>query len=185
VTAYKDSDDKMMVVAVNNGTAQRWIDLKFAAGAPRTFKQYTTSASTSGVYAGDYPVIAASASAYLEPSSISTFVSEPVIADVTAGGRIAQSGLVANRFTGQFSGTVSFTNLGAAPIAGSTLRLMLDGLTSGVTLDNKTGDVNGAPYIALPVAEIAPGATVTVTTTFGNPSKGSIGHTPKLFSITY
>jgi hypothetical protein len=41
------------------------------------------------------------------------------------------------------------------------------------------------PYITLPVNQIAPGATVTVTTTFGNPSRGTIAYTPKLQGITF
>jgi hypothetical protein len=112
-------------------------------------------------------------------------VSQPTVADLTGNVRIAQGGLAANRFTGQFSGTVSLTNTTGATLAASTLRLAVDGLTAGVTLDNKQGDVNGVPYITLPVNQIAPGATVTVTTTFGNPSRGTIAYTPKLQGITF
>jgi glucuronoarabinoxylan endo-1,4-beta-xylanase len=185
VTAFKGGDGRIVVVAVNAGTSQRRVDLTFAAGAPRTFQRTTTSAGMNEAYAGDYPVIAGSASAYLEPASVSTFVSQPTLADATGSVRIAQSGLAVNRFTGQFSGTVSITNTSGATVGASTLRLVLDGLTSGVTLANKQGDDNGAPWIALPVNEIAPGATVSVTTTFGNPSKGSIAYTPTLQAITF
>jgi O-glycosyl hydrolase len=185
VTAYKGGDGKVVVVAVNNGTAQRRVDLTFGSAAPRTLQRYVTSAATNESYAGDYPVIAGGASADLEPSSVSTFVSQPNVADLSASVKIVQSGLTANRFTGQFSGTVSFTNTTGATIAASTLRLVVEGLTAGVTLDNKQGDVNGVPYVALPVNQLAPGATVTVTTTFGNPSKGAIAYTPKLQGITF
>jgi hypothetical protein len=172
-------------VAVNNGTAQRRVDLTFGSGAPRTLQRWVTSAATNESYAGDYSVIAGGASADLEPSSVSTFVSQPAVADLTASVKIVQSGLTANRFTGQFSGTVSFTNTTGATIAASTLRLAVEGLTAGVTLDNRQGDVNGVPYVTLPVNQVAPGATVTVTTTFGNPSKGAIAYTPTLQGITF
>jgi hypothetical protein len=185
VTAYKGNDGKVVVVAVNNGTAQRRVDLAFGGAAPRTLKRYVTSAATNESYAGDYAVIAGGASADLEPSSVSTFVSQPATADLTGSVKIVQSGLTANRFTGQFSGTVSFTNTTGASLSASTLRLVLAGLTPGVTVDNKQGDVDGVPYVALPVTTLAPGATVTVTTTFGNPSKGAIAYTPKLQGITF
>jgi hypothetical protein len=61
----------------------------------------------------------------------------------------------------------------------------MQGLTAGVTLDGKTGEQAGAPYLTLPGASIAPGASITVTTTFTNPSKTSIGYTPKLFTGTF
>lgn len=185
VTAYKGGDGKVVVVAVNNGATQRRVDLAFGSTAPRTLQRYTTSAGTNESYAGDYAVIGGGASAYLEPSSVSTFVSRPDVADVTGSVKVAQSGLAVNRFTGQFSGTVTITNTTGAPLGGSALRLVLDGLTQGVTLDNKAGDVDGAPWIALPVNQLAPGATVTLTTTFGNPSKGAIAYTPKLLGITF
>ena len=35
------------------------------------------------------------------------------------------------------------------------------------------------------IAEIAPGATVTVSTSFSNPSMANINYTPKVFSVTY
>jgi hypothetical protein len=117
--------------------------------------------------------------------SVTTFVSQPTVNDTTGSAKIAQSGLTVNRFTGQFSGTVSFTNTTATPISGSTLQFELEGLSAGVTLDNKSGEVNGIPYITLPGTTIAPGATVSVQTLFGNPSKGTIAYTPKLYSITY
>ena len=60
---------------------------------------------------------------------------------------------------------------------------MLQGLTAGVSLDAASGTHNGAPYLTLP-AGLAPGASVTLTTTFSNPSKSAIGYTPKLLSGT-
>jgi len=59
----------------------------------------------------------------------------------------------------------------------------LPGLPAGVTLDNQTGVKDGVPYIALPAGDLASGQSVTLTTTFSNPSKVGIGYTPLLFSI--
>ncbi|MFL6674979.1 MAG: hypothetical protein ACJ8LG_17005, partial [Massilia sp.] len=108
----------------------------------------------------------------------------PTFVDVGASVKIAQSGLTVNRLTGKYTGTVSFTNTSGAAINGP-LQFVLQGLTAGVTLDNKSGDQNGSPYITLPSASIGAGATVSVTTTFTNPSKASIGYTPTLFSGTF
>jgi predicted extracellular nuclease len=108
----------------------------------------------------------------------------PSYSDVSASAKIAKSGLTLNRVTGKYSGTVTITNTGAAALTGP-LHLVLQGLTAGVTLDGKTGDVAGAPYLTLPSASLAAGASVTVTTTFTNPSKTTIGYSAKLFTGTF
>jgi predicted extracellular nuclease len=105
-------------------------------------------------------------------------------ADVTASTTIARSGITLNRVSGKYTGTVTITNKSAAALNGP-LQLVLQGLTAGVTLDGKSGDQGGAPYLTLPNASLAAGASVTVTTTFTNPSKTSIGYTPTLFSGTF
>jgi hypothetical protein len=102
-------------------------------------------------------------------------------ADVTAYATISRSGLTLNRFTGKYTGTVTITNGGGQTLA-APLQLRLQGLTAGVTLDNASGLQNGVPYVALPAA-LAPGQSVTLTTTFSNPSRASIGYTPLLFSV--
>jgi len=108
----------------------------------------------------------------------------PSYVDVTASATIARSALMLNRLTGKYSATVKITNTSTAALNGP-LQLLLQGLPSGVTLDEKSGDQNGAPYLTLPGMTLAPGASVTVTTTFTNPSKTAITYTPKLFSGTF
>jgi hypothetical protein len=103
--------------------------------------------------------------------------------DVTANVRIMQSGLTLNRTTGMYNGIVSFTNVSNAAIGG-TLLLRLDALTAGVTLYNRTGVQGGSPTITLPVSSLAPGESVSVTTTFQNPNRAIIGYTPKLYAGT-
>jgi hypothetical protein len=105
----------------------------------------------------------------------------PLYTDVSASMRIAQSGLLLNRNTGQMSGTVTFTNMSNTTISG-TLMFRLDELSTSVTLDNRTGSQGGSPTLNLPVSSLAPGAAASVTTIFANPSRVSIAYTPKLFA---
>jgi predicted extracellular nuclease len=108
----------------------------------------------------------------------------PVFADVTANVKVLVNGLAMNRLTGKFSGTVSFTNTSGKAINGP-LQFVLQGLSANATLDGKSGDFNGSPYITLPNASLAAGATVTVTTTFTNPSKTTVSYSTKLYSGTF
>lgn len=185
VTAYKGGDGKLVVVAVNNGAQQRKINLKFSASVPGKLVRYTTSATASQQYAGEHAVTDGAASLTIEPLSVSTIVNQPVVAEASGAVKVSRSGLTVNRFTGAYSGSISFTNATANPIKGAALQLVLHGLPQNVTLVNRSGEWNGAPYLKLPVAEIAPGATVTVDTSFTNPSMANISYTPKVFSVTY
>lgn len=108
----------------------------------------------------------------------------PAFTEVTSAVKIAATGMTLNRTTGKFSGSVSFTNTSGQALNGP-LQFVLQNLPAGVSLDNKSGDFNGAPYLTLPNASLAAGATVTVSTTFTNPNKVSIVYTPKLYSGTF
>jgi hypothetical protein len=108
----------------------------------------------------------------------------PAFTDVTSSVKIAPGALTYNRVTGKFAGSVAFTNTSGAPLAGP-LRFVLQGLPAGVTLDNKSGDFNGAPYVTLPGSGLAMGATVNVSLTFTNPSRTNITFTSKLYSGTF
>jgi hypothetical protein len=108
----------------------------------------------------------------------------PAWSDVTGAVQIAVGGMTFNRASGKYSGSVTITNTGAAPLAGP-LQFVLQGLPEGVTLDNRSGMQGGAPYLTLPQSGIAPGASVTVGTTFTNPAKRSIGYTPQLVSGSF
>lgn len=185
VTAYKGGDGKLVVVAVNNGAQRRLVNMKFAANSPRTLLRTMTSAAANQQYVSEHTVTNGAASLTLEPLSVTTLVNQPMVSESTAGLKISRSGLAVNRFSGAFTGSISFTNATANPIKGSALQLVLEGLPQDVTLANRNGEWNGAPYLNLPVAEIAPGATVTVSTSFANPSMTNIAYTPKVFSVTY
>ncbi len=104
--------------------------------------------------------------------------------DASGAVSIARSGLTLNRFTLKYSGSVTITNGSGATVSGP-LQLRLDGLPAGVVLDNRSGERDGSPYITLPSLDLAPGQSVTVATTFSNPSKSSISYTSKLISAKY
>ncbi|MFC0250863.1 ExeM/NucH family extracellular endonuclease [Massilia consociata] len=118
-----------------------------------------------------------------DPLLVSLNLAAPY-ADVTASVKVVLGGLTMNRATLKYSGKVSFTNTSGAALTGP-LHFVLEGLTEGVSLDGASGTHNGAPYLTLPETTIAPGATVTVTATFSNPSKKAIGYTPKLLSGSF
>jgi hypothetical protein len=115
-----------------------------------------------------------------QPRTVTVTIDKSV--NVTSSVSIARSGLTVNRFTNKYTGTVTITNTSGQTLAG-TLHLRLLALTAGVTLDDQTGVKDGVPYVALPVASLAAGQSVTLTTTFSNPNKVGIAYTPALFSI--
>lgn len=108
----------------------------------------------------------------------------PAYADVTASVKIAPGALGYNRVTGKFVGSVAITNTSGAALSGP-LQYVLRGLPAGVTLDNKSGEVDGAPYVTLPGTALAPGATVKVALTFTNPSRTNITFTSALYAGTF
>jgi predicted extracellular nuclease len=104
--------------------------------------------------------------------------------DVSGSFKIAQSGYTVNRITNKYAGKVTFTNTSAAAVNGP-MQFVLQGLPAGVTLDNKSGNKDGAPYMTLSSASVAPGESVSVNVTFSNPNKLVISYTPKLYTGTF
>lgn len=115
-----------------------------------------------------------------QPQSVTVNVDKFV--DVTTSAGIVRSGLKMDRFTHKYSGTVTITNSSGQTLAGP-LQYRLHNLSAGVTLDNASGLKDGVPYITLPGTGLAAGQSVTLTTTFSNPSKVSIAYTAKLVSV--
>ncbi|MFZ6757054.1 glycoside hydrolase family 30 protein [Undibacterium sp. Ji50W] len=76
VTAYKNSSGKIVVVAINNGTSQRQVKLQLSTGSAASFVKYRTSSSFNNEYAGQYTVTSGLATAYIDPGSVNTFVSQ-------------------------------------------------------------------------------------------------------------
>ncbi|MRV70314.1 hypothetical protein GJ700_01080 [Duganella sp. FT92W] len=99
--------------------------------------------------------------------------------DLGAGVKLTQQGATLNRATGKYAGSVTVTNLTGAALAGP-LRLKLNGLSAGLTLDNASGVDGGAPYVTLSGA-LGAGATISVPLTFSNPGRSVVGYIPALY----
>jgi predicted extracellular nuclease len=108
----------------------------------------------------------------------------PTYIDRTGNFTIVRNGLAVNRTTGKYTGTLSFTNKTSAPISGP-FHVLFSGLSAGVTLDGKSGDHDGYPYLTANGGTIAPGATITVAITFSNPNKVVVGYNPKIITGSF
>lgn len=108
----------------------------------------------------------------------------PTWIDSSASFNILRNGLSVNRTTGKYTGTLSFTNKTTAPISGP-FHVLFSGLSAGVTLDNKSGEQGGYPYLTANGGTIAPGATINVSITFSNPNKLVVGYTPKIITGSF
>ncbi|MFC4933153.1 ExeM/NucH family extracellular endonuclease [Massilia sp. GCM10023247] len=104
--------------------------------------------------------------------------------DVTASVKIVRTGLVPKHDTGKYASSMRITNRSAVTLNGP-LQVVLEGLPEGVTLEGMSGEQDGAPYLTLPNASLAPGAWATVDVSFTSPSKAVIDYTPKLYSGTF
>jgi hypothetical protein len=94
-------------------------------------------------------------------------------ADVSAQVRATRSGLVYNRSTQLFGGTLTFTNTGTTALTG-TLEVVFSRLPAGVTLANASGyTADGAPYILVNLANsvLARGASMSIAVYFRNPNR--------------
>jgi|YelNatPaOPRAMG01_1025707.scaffolds.fasta_scaffold04410_5 glucuronoarabinoxylan endo-1,4-beta-xylanase len=76
VTAYKDpSSSKVVIVALNTGSSQIYQTFSITNGMMNSFSQYTTSANMNCVQGNNLTAANGSFTAVLEPSSITTFIS--------------------------------------------------------------------------------------------------------------
>lgn len=184
LTAYKDDAGKIVLVAVNTGTEERQLDVDFNTTTATTLARYTTSADANNIEDGQYEVVNGKAMAFIAPSSVATFVKHAADVNVTRSLRIVRSGLVPNRFTGLFTGAVSLTNTSGLPLKGK-MRLVLDDLPPGVSLENGEQGASSTPFITLPDSDLEPGETVIVATRFANPDRVNIRYTPTVHNATY
>ncbi|WP_165794680.1 CehA/McbA family metallohydrolase [Kinneretia aquatilis] len=104
--------------------------------------------------------------------------------DVSASVRQTVSGLVYNRVTQLYSGSISLANISGAPLAGP-LQLKIQGLPAGVTLVNASGSHNGLPYITLNAASLPAGASVSVPLSIRNPGKLGLNYSASLYSGSF
>jgi uncharacterized protein len=110
------------------------------------------------------------------------YLSLPAAVDVTSSVSYAASGLVYNRASGLYNGSITVTNNSASTITGP-IQIALANLSSGVTLSNATGNLGGTPYIT-PAGSLAAGASVTIPVQFRNPGSARISYTINIYSGT-
>ena len=139
-------------------------------------KGLATSAVTGSLTVQSHSVTAVytpSNSNFITSTGILTLTVNP--ANVTGQISVSKSGLVYNRATQLFGGTITITNTGTTDLIG-TLEFEVTGLPAGVTLANATGIApDGNPYITINLANgvLAPGQSITFTVLFSDPTKVS------------
>jgi predicted extracellular nuclease len=103
------------------------------------------------------------------------------VQDITSRVSVFSSGLVLNRATRTYNGTIQITNTSGQAISGP-INLVLDQLTAGVTLANAAGQFQGRPYVTAGAATLAPGQSTTVAVQFNNPANARIGYVVRAFA---
>ncbi|WP_432382762.1 ExeM/NucH family extracellular endonuclease [Duganella sp. P38] len=107
---------------------------------------------------------------------------QAAVTDVSASVRSTASALVYNRASARWSGSVTLTNTGSAPLSGP-FQLQFDGLNAGATLAGASGTHDGAPYLSANQATLAPGASITVPTSFSKTGGGGVTYSAiKIYS---
>lgn len=101
--------------------------------------------------------------------------------EVTSQLSLQRSGLVLNRATQLFTGTVRITNTSGQNIAGQ-LQVLFEGLPAGVTLANASGTRRGVPYILINSQTFAAGGAIDVPVQFSNPSRAAISYTSRVYA---
>jgi hypothetical protein len=103
--------------------------------------------------------------------------------------QVTRSGYVRDRRTGTYAQQVTITNNTTGALTGP-FYVALDSLSTNATLANPTGTTAtyaplNAPYILVPGASLAPGASASVSLQFTNPTNAAISYTTRtLNSIT-
>lgn len=98
--------------------------------------------------------------------------------NVTSQVQVSKSGLVYNRATQLFGGTITITNTGTTNLIGP-LEFEVTGLPAGVILANASGIAqDGNPYISINPAGgvLSPGQSITFTVLFKNPKLSSFAY---------
>jgi hypothetical protein len=104
--------------------------------------------------------------------------------DVSSQVSVTGSGLVYNRSTQLFGGTMTLTNNGTSALNFS-FEVVLTNLPTGVALANATGyTADGNPYILvnLPGGGLAPGQSVNFTVLFSNPNRKLLQYGAMIFN---
>jgi hypothetical protein len=91
---------------------------------------------------------------------------------------VTASGLIFNRATRTYNGTITVLN-NTANVINGPVRVVLTNLTPGVTLTGAPPIVNGSPAVIIPGTNtLSPGQSAGTTISFSDPSNVSIQFTP-------
>jgi len=90
--------------------------------------------------------------------------------------------VVYNRATQLYTGTVAIANTSAISAFTGPVAVCFSNLTPGVTGVNTTGLYNGFPYIQQNLS-LNPGASISITVQFRNPSNAPISFTPVIYQV--
>ncbi|MEN9866236.1 MAG: hypothetical protein RL748_1826, partial [Pseudomonadota bacterium] len=104
--------------------------------------------------------------------------------DVSTQVTSVSSGLVLNRATQLYNGTITITNKGSTTLTGP-FQVELNNLSSGVTLANASGNHNGVPYITASANSLAPGKSVSVAISLRNPNKVNVSYVVKTWTGSF
>jgi hypothetical protein len=104
------------------------------------------------------------------------------------GVSVTRGGFARDRRTGGYSQVVTLKNDSAATIT-APIHLVVDGLSANAAVTNASGTTTvntplGSPYLTIPSGDLAPGASVTATLQFSNPSNAAITYTTRVLSNT-
>ena len=94
-----------------------------------------------------------------------------------------KSGLVFNRVTQNYTGTITVKNTGASPVTGP-IYVFLNGLPAGVTVFNAAGASNGVPYLST-AGPIAAGASVSLPVQFKLTTPVTVSYTTSVFAGSF
>ncbi len=103
-------------------------------------------------------------------------------AEVTASIRVTSSGLLYNRQTQTYSGTLTLTNTTALPLAGP-LQVVVTELPAGVTIENRNGEFQNNPFLTYN-GGLAPAQQVTIPIVLKNPTAARLNWVTRIYAGT-
>jgi hypothetical protein len=101
--------------------------------------------------------------------------------DVTSQMSVSRGVLMKNFKTGGYYQNITITNTSSASIQGP-VQLVLTGLSSGVSITNASGSLNGSPYVTASTGPLAAGASVQKQIQISNPTNTAFNYSASVFS---
>lgn len=167
ITATGGTGSTMVAYQVTSSTTPAALGLTFTVSTNGSSLIISGTPTASGII--NFEVAATDAA---NDSVLQTYTLTINPNNVTNQVSVRSSGLVYNRATQLFGGTITITNTGTTSLIG-TLQFELTGLPAGVTWANANGiAADGNPFITinLPNGILAPGQSFTFSVYFKNPS---------------